>query len=103
MAYISFLISHVPPAHSFFQKKSILINPTQNLVQLIFLVKCKKITCITLNLQYIDVLGDSILSIDATYFFQHYLRALSAKNANHLQTTDTIKRHQRYSIHDHRG
>ena len=31
MAYISFLISHVPPAHSFFQKKSILINPTQNL------------------------------------------------------------------------
>ena len=37
MVYISFLISHVPPAHSFFQKKSILINPTQNLVQLIFL------------------------------------------------------------------
>ena len=31
MVYISFLISHVPPAHSFFQKKSILINPTQNL------------------------------------------------------------------------
>ena len=31
MAYISFLISHVPTAHSFFQKKSILINPTQNL------------------------------------------------------------------------
>ena len=36
MVYISFLISHVPPAHSFFQKKSILINLTQNLVQLIF-------------------------------------------------------------------
>ena len=36
-------------------------------------------------------------------FSQHYLRALSAKNANHLQTTDTIKRHQRYSIHYHRG
>ena len=37
MVYISFLISHVPPAHSFFQKKSMLINLTQNLVQLIFL------------------------------------------------------------------
>ena len=37
------------------------------------------------------------------FFFQHYLRALSAKNANHLQTTDTIKRHQRYSIHYHCG
>ena len=36
-------------------------------------------------------------------FFQHLLRALSAKNANHLQTTDTIKRHQRYSIHYHCG
>ena len=36
MVYISFLISHVPPAHSFFQKKYILINLTQNLVQLIF-------------------------------------------------------------------
>ena len=45
----------------------------------------------------------SILSVDATYFFQHYLRALSAKNANHLQTTDTIKHHQRYSIHYHCG
>ena len=45
----------------------------------------------------------SILSVDATYFFQHYLRALSAKNANHLQTTDTIKRHQRYSIRYHCG
>ena len=30
-------------------------------------------------------------------------RALSAKNANHLQTTDTIKRHQRYSIRYHCG
>ena len=27
------------------------------------------------------------------------LRALSAKKANHLQTTDTIKRHQRCSVH----
>ena len=36
-------------------------------------------------------------------FFQHYLRALSAKNANHLHTTDTLKRHQRYSIHYHCG
>ena len=36
-------------------------------------------------------------------FFQHYLRALSAKNANHLQTTDTLKRHQRYSIRYHCG
>ena len=36
-------------------------------------------------------------------FFQHYLRALSAKNANHLQTTDTIKRHQQYSIRYHCG
>ena len=37
------------------------------------------------------------------FFFQHYLRALSAKNANHLQTTDTLKRHLRYSIHYHCG
>ena len=29
MVYISFLISHVPPAHSFFQKKSILMNLAQ--------------------------------------------------------------------------
>ena len=36
-------------------------------------------------------------------FFQHYLRALSAKNANHLQTTCTLKRHQRYSLHYHCG
>ena len=36
-------------------------------------------------------------------FSQHYLRALSAKNANHLQTTDTLKRHRRYSIHYHCG
>ena len=55
---------------------------------------------------FYDVQGGSmcsILSIDATCFFQHYLRALSAKNANHLQTTDTIKRHQRYSIRYHCG
>ena len=37
------------------------------------------------------------------FFFQHYLRALSAKNANHLQTTDTLKRHRRYSIRYHCG
>ena len=30
-------------------------------------------------------------------------RALSAKNANHIQTTDTIKRHQLYSIRYHCG
>ena len=36
-------------------------------------------------------------------FFQHHLRSLSAKNANHLQTTDTLKRHRRYSIHYHCG
>jgi len=30
-------------------------------------------------------------------------RALSAKNANHSQTTDTIKRHRRYSIRYHCG
>ena len=41
MLFISFLISHVPPAHSFFQKKSILINLAQNLVQLIFLTLTK--------------------------------------------------------------
>ena len=32
----------------------------------------QKITCITLNLQYIDAQGDSMcsnLSVDATYFF----------------------------------
>ena len=31
------------------------------------------------------------------------LRALSAKNDNHLQTTCTLKRHQRYSIRYHCG
>ena len=36
-------------------------------------------------------------------FFPHHLRALSAKNANHIQTTDTLKRHQRHSIHYHCG
>ena len=36
-------------------------------------------------------------------FFLHYLKALSAENANHLQTTDTLKRHRRYSIHYHCG
>jgi len=55
---------------------------------------------------FYDVQGDSmysILPIDSTSFFLHHLRALSAKNANHLQTTDTLKRHQRYSIHYHCG
>ena len=55
---------------------------------------------------FYDVQGgsmSSILLIGATYFSQHHLRALSAKNANHLQTTDTLKRHQRYSIHYHCG
>ena len=37
------------------------------------------------------------------FFFLHHLRSLSAKNANHLQTTDTLKRHRRYSIHYHCG
>ena len=31
MVYISFLISHVPPAHSFFQKTSILENTAKSL------------------------------------------------------------------------
>ena len=43
MVYISFLISHVPPVHSFFQKKYILINLAQNLVQLIFFTLTKKL------------------------------------------------------------
>ncbi len=44
----------------------------------------------------------SILSIDAT-FFSTLLKGIIRKNANHLQTTDTLKRHQRYSIHYHCG
>ena len=36
MVYISFLISHVPPAHSFFQKKSILENLCQICGNLLF-------------------------------------------------------------------
>ena len=51
-----------------FEKDKTLWISLQNLRQHVF-VKCKKMTCITLNLQYIDVQGDSILSIDATYFF----------------------------------
>ena len=31
MVYISFLISHVPPAHSFFKKTSILENTAESL------------------------------------------------------------------------
>ena len=55
---------------------------------------------------YIDVQGWFYVFnfIDwRNFFFLHHLRALSAKNANHLQTTDTIKRHQRYSIRYHCG
>ena len=57
-----------------FEKDKTLWISLQNLRQHVF-VKCKKITCITLNLQYIDVQGDSMysnLSIHATCFFQHY-------------------------------
>ena len=39
MVYISFLISHVPPAHSFFQKKSILIRSCFELFEMFFEVK----------------------------------------------------------------
>ena len=45
----------------------------------------------------------SILPIDATSFFSTSLKGIIRKNANHLQTTDTLKRHQRYSIHYHCG
>ncbi|GEM_PF-3501822 len=55
MVYISFLISHVPPAHSFFQKKSILINLTQNLVQLIFKRILKKVGKVLAVFSSIDV------------------------------------------------
>ena len=44
----------------------------------------------------------SILSIDATFFLT-LLKGIIRKNANHLQTTDTLKRHRRYSIHYHCG
>ena len=59
-------------------------------------MKCKKITCITLNLQYIDVLGDSILSIDATYFFSTLLKGIIRKecqsftNHGHDKTPPTV-------------
>ena len=56
---------------------------------------------------YIDVQGwfyvFNFIDWRNFFFFLHHLRALSAKNANHLQTTDTLKRHQRYSIHYHCG
>ena len=39
MGYISFLISHVPPAHSFFQKKPILIRSCFELFEMFFEVK----------------------------------------------------------------
>ena len=55
---------------------------------------------------FYNVQGDSmcsILPIDATSFFSTSLKGIIRKNANHLQTTDTLKRHQRYSIHYHCG
>ena len=41
MVYISFLISHVPPAHSFFQKKSILIKSDTKFSSTYFLTLTK--------------------------------------------------------------
>ena len=35
--------------------------------------------------------------------FSTSLKGIIRKNANHLQTTDTLKRHRRYSIHYHCG
>ena len=35
--------------------------------------------------------------------FSTLFKGIIRKNANHLQTTDTLKRHQRYSIHYHCG
>ena len=35
--------------------------------------------------------------------FSTLLKGIIRKNANHLQTTDTLKRHQQYSIHYHCG
>ena len=67
---------------------------------------CTRLKKIKAAEPFYNVQGDSmysILPIDATYFFPHHLRALSAKNANHLQTTDTLKRHRRYSIRYHCG
>ena len=54
---------------------------------------------------FYNVQGDSmcsILPIDAT-FFSTLLKGIIRKTANHLQTTDTLKRHQRHSIHYHCG
>ena len=68
-------------------------------------MKCKKITCITLILQYIDVQGGSMCSIYRLMqlIFSTSLKGIIRKNANYLQTTDTLKRHQRYSIRYHCG
>ena len=55
---------------------------------------------------FYNVQGDSmysILPIVATSFFSTSLKGIIRKNANHLQTTGTLKRHQRYSIHYHCG
>ena len=35
--------------------------------------------------------------------FSISLKGIIRKNANHLQTTDTLKRHRRYSVHYHCG
>ena len=67
----------MPPAHSIFENRSILENLLLIWSNLLF-------SCSSNNSKQL-------------------LRALSAKNANHLQTTDTLKRHQRYSIHYHCG
>ena len=42
MVYISFLISHVPPAHSFFQKKSILYKSDTKFSSTYYLTFTKK-------------------------------------------------------------
>ena len=65
------------PAHSIFENRSILENLLLIWSNLLF-------SCSSNNSKQL-------------------LRALSAKNANHLQTTDTLKRHQRYSIRYHCG
>ena len=67
----------MPPAHSIFENRSILENLLLIWSNLLF-------SCSSNNSKQL-------------------LRALSAKNANHLQTTDTLKRHQRYSIRYHCG
>ena len=50
----------------------------------------QKITCIILNLQYIDVQGDSILSIDATYFFNITIDTLTIYMLQSLYSGDYV-------------